>query len=322
MKTSALILREGRQLAIAVGVFMLATATLARAADGGPTSSDPFIQKMKQWQDDMSQLFHNTWLGLGQDKNAANPGQSTVATASVDLREQQDGYTVRLNLPSRDLTKVEINLTGNTLHIVAPADGKVGRYEQNIQLDGVAPKSAPQIERKQNDNLIVINVPKAPDVADTKPAALPAAPLAGWDAWDRDVLEQMDRMQRDMDSIFNQAFAEYHNQPGFGGVFNQARFDSSFEVQEEGNKYVVRAYLPARDMNNVNVSIEGQILKIEAKSEDTPSGANSAQNEKDGAIVSRKALYSQLLTLPGPVQADKMTVDRKENMLVVTLPKA
>jgi hypothetical protein len=38
-------------------------------------------------------------------------------------------------------------------------------------------------------------------------------------------------------------------------------------------------------------------------------------------VFSRKARYSQLLTLPGLVQANKMAVERKENMLVVTLPK-
>jgi len=126
----------------------------------------------------------------------------------------------------------------------------------------------------------------------------------------------MDRMQRQMDSIFNQSFAEFQSQPGFGGLFNLARFDSSFDVQDEGNKYVVRAYLPDRNMNNVNVTIEGQMLKLEAK------GENTQQGNKGDAVFSQNAQYSQILTLPGPVQSDKMTVDRKDNMLVVTLPKA
>jgi HSP20 family molecular chaperone IbpA len=69
-------------------------------------------------------------------------------------------------------------------------------------------------------------------------------------------------------------------------------------------------------MNNVNVTVEGQTLKLEAKAEKTE------QKEKNGMVFAQKARYSQLLTLPGPVQADKMAVKRKENMLVVTLPKA
>jgi HSP20 family molecular chaperone IbpA len=112
------------------------------------------------------------------------------------------------------------------------------------------------------------------------------------------------------------AFAEFRSVPEFKEFFNQSRFGSSLDIKEESDKYVIRAYLPDRDMNNVNVTVEGQTLKVEAKTE------NAGQKEKDGMVFSRKARYSQLLTLPGPVQANKMAVERKENMLVVTLPKA
>jgi HSP20 family molecular chaperone IbpA len=215
------------------------------------------------------------------------------------------------------VNKVEINLTGNTLRIVAPVEGKEGRYEQNIQLDGVAANAPTQVSRSPKDNLIVVNVPKAAvDTVAATPSVTPAAPLDAWVAWDRDVLAQMDRMQREMDAVVNQAFVDFPTPPRLGGFFNQARFDSSFSVQEQGSNYIVRAYLPARDMGNVNVTVEGQILKIEAKGENTQQGPNG------NTALSQKAQYSQVLTLPGPVQSDKMTVDRKENMLIVTLPKA
>jgi hypothetical protein len=58
------------------------------------------------------------------------------------------------------------------------------------------------------------------------------------------------------------------------------------------------------------------VLKLEVQGDDT------REQERDGSFFSKKAQYSQVLSLPGPVQADKMTVDRKENMLIVTLPKA
>ena len=125
----------------------------------------------------------------------------------------------------------------------------------------------------------------------------------------------MNRLRQEMDRIVGQAFSEFRNRPEFKGFFDQAQFGSSFDVQEEGDKYAIRAYLPERDMNNVNVSLEGQVLKLEAQSQDT------RQEEREGASFSKKVQYSQVLSLPGPVQADKMTVDRKENMLIVSLPK-
>jgi hypothetical protein len=63
------------------------------------------------------------------------------------------------------------------------------------------------------------------------------------------------------------------------------------------------------------VSVEGDVLKLEAQREET------RQEQGEGSFFSRKGQYSQTVSLPGPVQADKMTVERKENMLIVTLPK-
>ena len=318
MKTKIALNRWGWLLAIKVFVTLFAFTFVALAADNtqtAPSTSDPLIQKMKAWQDKMSEVFRDTWQGLRHDQDAKNLGESTLTTASVDLREEQDNYIVRLNLPNRNLDTVEISLFGDTLHIVAPNKGKAGRYEQNIHLEGVTAKMAPKIERQPKDNLIVVTVPKSRNVAATNSLVLASSPQVGLDAWDRAVLEHMDRMQREMDSIFNQAFADSQSLPGFNAVFDQARFDSSFDVQDEGNQYVVRAYLPDRNMNNVNVAIEGQILKLEAK------GENSQQGNKGNTVFSQNAQYAQILTLPGPVQSDKMTVDRKDNMLVVTLPK-
>jgi HSP20 family molecular chaperone IbpA len=314
MKSKPLTNHWGRLLATSLSMAMLTGAAVATTAEESQRDSSHFTEKMKNWQEKMSETFRDTWQGLWQDKDAKNLGESTVARASVDLREQQDSYTVRLNLPHRDLNKVEIKLSGDTLHIVAPAEGKAGRYEQNIRLEGVAANAAPQIERRTKDNLVVVTVPKSSDLARIRPTFDP--PMSLWDSWDRDVLEQMDRMRREMDRIFDRAFSDFRSQPEFSEFFNQARFGSSIDLQEEKDKYIVRAYLPDRDMNNVNVTIEGQLLKLEATEE------NTRQEQDEGMRFSSKAHYSQVLTLPGPVQTEKMTVERKENMLVVMLPKA
>ena len=126
----------------------------------------------------------------------------------------------------------------------------------------------------------------------------------------------MNRLREQMDRIFGQAFSEFRNRPEFKEFFDQAQFGSSLDLQEESDKYVVRAYLPDRDINNVNVSVEGDVLKLEAQREET------RREQGDASFSSSKGQYSQVVSLPGPVQADKMTVERKENMLIVTLPKA
>ena len=242
-----------------------------------------------------------------------------MATASVDLREDKDGYTVRLNLPDRDLEKVEIKLEDKALRVVAPAGDKAGRYEQTIALAGVDTGAEPKIERKQKDSMIVVTVPKSSSVADGKPSlTLPDPALLPFTDWDRDIFARMDKMRRDMDRVFEDAFREFRGAPEHKGFFDEPRFGSSVDLQEEGDNYVVRAYLPDRDMQNINVTVEDRTLKIEAKEQ-----AMTKKEGEGGALHStRKAAYSQVLTLPGPVQSEKVKVEKKEGMVVVTLPKA
>jgi HSP20 family protein len=299
-------------LALIADLMMISPDVVA--AEDAKKSNQGFIEKMEQWQNKMSEKFRDTWKGLRGD----DQGKS-VATASVDLREDKDHYTVRLNLPDRDLEKVEIKLEGDTLRIVAPGGGKAGRYEQSVTLAGVASDADPKIERRPKDSMIVVTVPKNATVAGKAPSlTFPDPSLLPLSEWDRDVFARMDKMRRDMDRAFEDAFGEFRGLGEYRGFFDEPRFGSSLDLKEEGDNYVVRAYLPDRDMQNISVTVEDRTLKIEAKEQEM-----SKKEDKAGALHStRKAAYSQLLTLPGPVQGDKMQVDKKEGMLVVTLPKA
>ena len=293
---------------VLTGLASPATAAEAKAEDKG------FLEKMDEWQDKMSDKFRDTWRSLRGDSK-----EKSAATAAVDLREDKDNYTVRLNLPDRDLEKVEVNLDGETLRIVAPAGDKAGRYEQTIALAGAASGAEPKIERKQKDSMIVVTVPKSSTAAGGAPSpTLPDPSLLPLTSWDRDIFARMEKMRRDMDRAFDDAFREFRSAPEHKGFFDEPRFGSSLDLKEEGDHYVVRAYLPDRDVQNINVTVEDRTLRIEAREQET-----TRKEDKAGALHStRKAAYSQLFTLPGPVQSEKMKVEKKEGMVVVTLPKA
>lgn len=303
---------------VALSLVMCTGTTLGRGATPAPATTNPpaetssFIAEMKNWQQEMSDVFHDTWNHLWQDKKTKGLNASTLATASVDLREQPDSYTIRLILPGRDLAQVGVKMKGDSVRIVAPASGQADRYEQIIQLAAAAPNAHPAIERTPDKNLLVITVPKSAPV----PAGTAALPAVTPDGWDRDVLSEMRRMQREMDRAFDQDFAQFQNHPEFSQYFNQPLLGSSVDLQDKGKNYVVRAYLPDRDMNQVKVTVKGRTLQIEAQEQ------SNQDNKQQGTAFSQSALYSQMLTLPGPVQESKMVVDRKANMLVVTLPKA
>lgn len=259
----------------------------------------------------MTEKFRDTFKTL-----RANNKEDSIGTASVDLREQRDSYIVRLNLPGRDLANVEISLEGHAVHIVAPAEAKVSRYEQSIILTGAASDAKLAIDRNQKDSLIVVTVPKVSSAIGVDGSSA-ASPLPLTD-WDHEIFDQMEKMQKDMDSVFDNSFRQFQNEPGFHGLFDEPRFGSTIDLKDEGNDYVVKAYLPKRDMQNVSVTLTNQTLKIEAKAQQTKSDPRGQQ----GSTVAEEAQYSQVITIPGRVQADKMKVDKKEGMLVVTLPKA
>lgn len=295
-------------IAVAAGAVML-TAPLLRADE---SKGQGFLEKIQDWQNEMSDKFRDTWKRLRKD------GTPSVVSASVDLREQEKSYMLRLDLPGRDLEKVEVSLTGDTLHIVVPEGQDLGRYEQSVVLSGALAGADPVIERKKEDGVITVTVPKGP--RESVPLSLrevPSDPLLAPSQWESDVLRQMNDLQRDMDQIFQSAFGKVPRSPELLSYFDQPRFGAFIDVKEEGANYVVTAYLPERDMKNVNATIEGRILKIEASAEDTP----SKPGDGHGASVTRRAYYSQQLTLPGQVKADKMTVERKEGLLKVVVPK-
>lgn len=294
---------------------------------GAPTATageaekipDRVIEKSRQLQERMSRKFHDQWNEIRSSVEAKARARNSLSTASVDVRERHDGYSVRIHLPGRDLAKVEVAFAeGKALRITAPADGKAGRYEQTILLDGIAPGAKPRIERKPNDHLIVVELPKPPAAAEAPPTGESPPPpdlLPATDPWDRQILERMEQMRHEMDRMFEQAFEDMEDMPDPKDFFDRARFGASVELQDQDGSYIVRAYLPERNAENAKVTVEGGALKIEAAAEE------SSENGGKGLVWRKKSQFSQVITLPGPVDAAGLKTERKQGMLVITLPK-
>ena len=317
MKTTLAIKRTAGMVGVilTLGGIVLLTNRLSSASNAAESSKNEgagFADQLKKWQGKMSDAFRDTFKGL---KSAGTVTQLQGAV-SADLREQNDSYTLRLSLPERDLNKVEVSLKDSTLHVVAPEDGKLRRYEQSIVLSDVSPDAKLQVARQPADKLIMVTVPKisaAGIESHPHPEVTPHDPALNLE---HNTMEQMWQMRREMDRIFEDSFKPFSLMPDFKGFFDVSRFGSTYTVDESGNDYVVRVFLPDRDMNNVNVTIEGQIMKIEAKAEKATGKSNG-----DNGLANRMAEYTQLITLPSPVNAAQMKVDNKEGLLVVTVPK-
>jgi hypothetical protein len=64
-------------LALGAGMTILGGATVALAADNNQEDSSRFTEKMKNWQENMSETFRDTWKGLWHDKDAKSLSESS-----------------------------------------------------------------------------------------------------------------------------------------------------------------------------------------------------------------------------------------------------
>lgn len=297
-------------IALGAGIISAGISASTAAETKAEGDSAGFVEKAQAWQDKMSESFRDLWQGVRGDDR----GKPSVSTASFDLREQGNSHIIRLSLTGRKLENVKVWLEGGTLQILAPAEGKLGRYAQSVSLDGVVAGASVKTERKEGDGVIVITVPKGPSLGTTGQSSVAGSgTFPSLDEWDRDILRRMESMNREMDRIFADAFSEFRSVPEYKNYFDEARFGSSIDLKDEGDRYVVRAYLPQRDISSVNASVEDTTLKIEAKAESSPS--------ESGKTNRTKAHDLQALTLPGPVKVDEMKVERKDGLVEVVLPK-
>lgn len=88
--------------ALLMGAALLTAApTPAAAAKQEKKNDTGILEKMNQWQDRMTDTFRDTWKKLRGEEGSEALSERSLATASVDLREQKDSYIVRLNLPKK-----------------------------------------------------------------------------------------------------------------------------------------------------------------------------------------------------------------------------
>jgi HSP20 family molecular chaperone IbpA len=272
--------------------------------------------RLRELGNQLDNIFTESFRNLG-----ASFGQSGFA-ASVDLREQKDRYVARVYVPNGDTSKVIATIDNGALHITMPgAEAKneakaQESYEQVITLPQPVRADQLTVERKQN--VVVITVPKSTTaVAAVSPIPSPSpttssSPLSLAN-WDERMLEDMRRMQAQMDQVFRNAFPNDQ----LNGT-NLRRLGSTVNVEDQNDKYIVHFALPNRDISSVNVEFKDGRLHLTAQEQ-----KNTSSNRAAGTMQSvESGRYEEMITLPGPVNDSKMTVDRKDGSVVVTLPKA
>jgi len=98
---------------------------------------------------------------------------------------------------------------------------------------------------------------------------------------------------------------------------DDAALDLALDLEETPEAYIVRAALPGFRPEDVNVSLTGDTLTIQAAQE-----REEERKERDYLIRERRTgLVRRSIALPGRVEADKAQARYENGELVLTLPK-
>ena len=92
----------------------------------------------------------------------------------------------------------------------------------------------------------------------------------------------------------------------------------SVDIDEEDDKYVIRADLPGVDKKDIEVKLENGILSIRGEKhteKETGKGTKKHRTERFHGTFARS------FTLPDAVKADKVDAAYKDGVLSLTIPK-
>jgi HSP20 family protein len=138
------------------------------------------------------------------------------------------------------------------------------------------------------------------------------------DEWDP--FAEFERMREQMMRMFDDSFGRLGASPLWrqrrGGEF----FAPHMDLEEKGDAYVVRMDIPGADKGDISVNIEGQTLTVSGKTSEL-----REEKDKSGRILRqerRSGRFQRVMTLPGPVQVEKMVATYKDGVLTITVPKA
>jgi HSP20 family protein len=130
---------------------------------------------------------------------------------------------------------------------------------------------------------------------------------------------EIERMQRDMDRMFNNAFSHFNNDPNFQQLFKEGTATPAMDVKEDDAKYTVIVDLPGADEKNISVNLDGQQLTVRGEQD-----FNQQKKDAMGNVIFQErhtGTFQRSITLPEPVKQNGMVTKVDNGVLTITVPK-
>ncbi len=129
--------------------------------------------------------------------------------------------------------------------------------------------------------------------------------------------EEIQKMQEEMGKIFER----FHQKMMKEDMFSKFTFSfpttPAMDLVDEGDNYVLQADIPGAEENKINITIEDNVLKIEAET------SKDKKEEGKGYLKQERFVssYMRIITLPEDANAKKFESDYKDGVLKITIPK-
>mgnify|MGYP003572855390 CR=1 FL=1 len=105
----------------------------------------------------------------------------------------------------------------------------------------------------------------------------------------------------------------------FGTDLSFADWAPSVDIDEDDDKYKIKADLPGVDKKDIDVKMENGVLSIRGeKHTETESGKGTKRHRTERFHGS----FARSFTLPDSVEADKIDAAYKDGVLTLVIPKA
>jgi HSP20 family protein len=161
--------------------------------------------------------------------------------------------------------------------------------------------------------------PQAQSIPSNPPSLFDDDFFSRYSAQNWNPYEEIERMQREMDRMFNNAFSRFNSNPDFQQLFKDSTSTPEMDVQEDDKKYSVIVNLPGADEKNISVNLDGQQLTVRAEQD-------FSQQKKDdmGNVIFQQrhsGAFQRSITLPEPVKQNGMETQVNNGVLTITIPK-
>jgi HSP20 family protein len=129
----------------------------------------------------------------------------------------------------------------------------------------------------------------------------------------------MSDMRRNMDRMMERFFDDrfFAGTPAWTGREGDA-WSLALDVAEDDNQYIVKASVPGINPDDIEITLTDNVLTIkgETKNETESKETNWHVRER------RYGSFTRSVTLPAPIEADKVEATNEHGVLTLHLPKA